>query len=216
MICLALFASIDKSGGDDLTIFVHGTYSSPKDADKEFLNTLSKTYNEAVYQFDWSGKNGTENGAGADNSSFARLNAGFRLSEFVENYKFEEGETLNIIAHSHRGNVVKDFTQLYQGDKKIDNVTFMGTPVRKDYEIDYSKFGDNAVIRNVYDTSDMVQRLGGSDFQFNFGVNVDKIGIADRLMTNDKVEDIEVESGNHPVNSHSDLDDKKIWKQFND
>ena len=81
----ALFASLDKSGGDDLTIFVHGTYSSPKDADKEFLNTLSKTYNEAVYQFDWSGKNGTENGAGADNSSFARLNAGFRLSEFVEN-----------------------------------------------------------------------------------------------------------------------------------
>jgi filamentous hemagglutinin len=210
------FSSLDKAKGDDLTIFVHGTYSSPKDADKEFLDILSKTYHEPVYQFDWSGKDGTENGAGADNSSFARLNAGFRLSEFVENYKFEEGETLNIIAHSHGGNVVKDFTQLYQGDKKIDNVIFLGTPVIKDYEIDYSKLGDNAVIRNVYDTSDIVQRAGGSDFQFNFGVNVDKIGIADRIMTNGKVKNIEVESGNHPVNSHSDLDDKKVWEQFND
>ncbi|AXX85313.1 esterase/lipase family protein [Aliarcobacter skirrowii] len=202
---------------DDLTIFVHGTYSSPKDADKDFLEAVGKTYNETVYQFDWSGKDGTENGSGADNSFWSRANAGLRLSEFVENYEFKDGEPLNIIGHSHGGNVIKDFTQFYQGDKKIDNVVFMGTPVRKDYPIDYSKFSENSSIKNVYDTSDVVQKLGGSDVQFGvFGVNIDKIGMGDRNINNPKVQNIEVESGNHPKNSHSDLDSKKVWEQFND
>ena len=49
-----------------------------------------------------------------------------------------------------------------------------------------------------------------------FGVNIDKIGMGDRNINNIKVQNIEVESGNHPINSHSDLDSKKVWEQFND
>lgn len=210
------FALLDKEAGDNLTIFVHGTFASPQSADKDFLEAVSKTYNEAVYQFDWSGKDGDAGGLGAENTTYARLNAASRLTEFVENHQFQDGEKLNIVMHSHGGNVGKDFTQLYEGDKKIDNMTFMGTPVRDDYVIDYSKFVENANIINVYDTSDMVQRGGGSDFQFNFGVNIDKIDIADRIITDFKVKNIEVESGSHPIDSHSDLDSKKVWEQFND
>ncbi|MBY0540555.1 MAG: hemagglutinin repeat-containing protein, partial [Campylobacterales bacterium] len=209
-------AKADSGDGriDDLTIFVHGTYSSPKDADKDFLDSVSKTYNEPVYQFDWSGKDGTENGSGADNSFWSRANAGFRLSEFIENYEFKDGETLNIIGHSHGGNVIKDLTQFYQGDKKIDNVVFMGTPVRKDYEIDYSKFSENSTIKNIYDTSDVVQILGGIYSYKSYLNNLSSLGYDSRIQ--DGTKNIRVESGNHPINSHSDLDSVKVWEQFND
>ncbi|WP_165844108.1 hypothetical protein [Aliarcobacter skirrowii] len=32
----------------------------------------------------------------------------------------------------------------------------------------------------------------------------------------DGTKNIRVESGNHPINSHSDLDSVKVWEQFND
>jgi len=211
----AEFKGLDKSKGDNLTIFLHGTYSSPKNADPAFIKAVGNTFNEDVVQFDWSGKGGTANGSGAENSSEARSTAAIRLAQFVEGYQFKEGEPLNIIAHSHGGNVIKDFTQFYEGTKTIDNVIFMGTPARDDYFIDYSKFGTNAKIINVYDTSDMVQRLGGSDVQKgNYVINFDRIGIADRAIDNPKVNNIEVESGSHPTKSHSDLDTKKVWEQI--
>lgn len=125
--------------------------------------------------------------------------------------------------HSHGGNVGKDFTQLYEGDKKIDNMTFMGTPVRDDYVIDYSKFVENANIINVYDTSDMVQRIGGFD---DFGKT-----FASQKVDDNNVKNIKVESPNfgtiiYPTSilnikeqlleDHSNLDTKDVWEQFNE
>jgi len=45
------------------------------------------------------------------------------LLKLVENHQFAEREKLNIISHSHGGNVVKEFTQNYKGEKKIDTST---------------------------------------------------------------------------------------------
>ncbi len=211
------FDNLDKSIGDNLTIFVHGTYSSPKDANKDFIEAVGKTYDEKVYQFDWSEKGGISGGNSADNKRESRENAAFRLTEIVENHKFKKDEKLNIVGHSHGGNVIKDFTHFYNGNKKIDNVTFMGTPVRHDHQIDYSKFEDNAKILNVYDSSDIVQKLGGIDIQFeSFNVNIDKVDLANRKINNKKVNNTQVESGNHPRSSHSNLDSKEVWDQFND
>ncbi len=217
------FENLDKSVGDDLTIFIHGTYSSPKDANKDFIKALSKTYNEKAYQFDWSGKVGTSGGNGADNKRKSRKNAALRLTKIVKNHKFKKNEKLNIVGHSHGGNVIKDFTQFYNGNKKIDNVTFMGTPVRSDHSIDYSKFEDNAKIINVYDSSDIVQKLGGFD---NEGRS-----FAVQTIKNNNLKNIKVETPNtgiiiYPtsilniykqlIQDHSNLDSKEVWKQFND
>ena len=35
-------------------------------------------------------------------------------------------------------------------------------------------------------------------------------------MDNSKVNNIEVESGSHRTKSHSDMDSKNVWEQFND
>jgi hypothetical protein len=219
--------NVDVSMGDDLTVFVHGTYSSPAGADRDFIDAVSKTYGEKVYQFDWSGEGGTANGTGADNKRESRENAAVRLTEYVENYQFKDGEKLNVIGHSHGGNVLKDFTQMYEGDKKIDNATFMGTPVRNDHVIDYNKFEDSSKIQNVYDSSDLVQRLGGTDtpkvdtnkpnvlIDVTFG-NVD---IAKQKINNENVENIKVEVPNknfydEPFGDHSNMDSKEVWEKI--
>ncbi|AXX85310.1 Uncharacterised protein [Aliarcobacter skirrowii] len=37
-----------------------------------------------------------------------------------------------------------------------------------------------------------------------------------RKINSDKVDNVEVESGNHPKKSHSNMDSKDVWKQFNE
>ncbi len=95
---------------ESLTIFVHGTNSSPADADQNFIKALDETYNEEVVQFEWSG----------ENNKAARTEVAQELLKFVENYEFKDGEKFNLIGHSHGGNVEKEFTQFYKGDKRID------------------------------------------------------------------------------------------------
>ena len=228
----AEFAGLEKEKGDNLTIFVHGTYSSPKTSDPAFINAVSSTYKEKVYLFDWSGIDGAANGDGADNNAKARLNAASRLSEYIASHPFKEGEKLNLIGHSHGGSVEKAFTNLYNGDKKIDNMVFLGRPVRNDYQINYNIFDKNAKILNVYDNSDMVQRLGGSDIYLSpDGLKIDRIGIGGRTIDNRRVVNIQVESPNYGITlyptslfnikeqlfeDHSNLDTKNVWKQIND
>ena len=56
----------------------------------------------------------------------------------------------------------------------------------------------------------MVQRIGGNFIDLNF------IGFGKRTIKNSKVKNIEVESGNHPFDSHSDMDSKNVWEQINE
>lgn len=213
------FVGLNKELGDNLTIFVHGTFSSPKDADKDFLNSVSNTHNEPVYQFDWSGKGGTAEGEGAENSAQARAYAAWRLAQYIENYTFKEGEPLNIIAHSHGGNVFKDFTQFYEGTKKIDTVVLMGTPVRDDHFIDYSKFDENAKIINVYDTSDVVQAIGSINGVKSYLLNKYTLGLASRVIPNENINNIKIEVPNNNwydglIGDHVNMDSEAVWEMI--
>jgi hypothetical protein len=92
-----------------------------------------------------------------------RLAAAKALVEYYENYQFTEGEEFNFIVHSHGGNVLKEFTQLWHG-RPIDNIVFLGTPHRDDYFLNYSKLAPNANLINVYDRGDWVQTTAAQTF----------------------------------------------------
>ncbi|UFH60180.1 hypothetical protein LN246_04860 [Sulfurovum mangrovi] len=207
--------AIDPDGA--LTIFVHGTFSSPKDADPDFIKAVGKTFNEKVYQFNWGGDNGMAGSKGAENNSNARTNAAFRLAKFVENYDFKDGEKLNIVMHSHGGNVGKDFTQFYEGKKKIDNFIMMGTPQRDDYFLDKDQFEDGANILNVYDSSDMVQLGGGIHGLKSFLQSRYTFGYSTRLQEGGKNMQVEVPNKNWydgAFGDHVNMDSSSVWKEI--
>lgn len=157
------YNALDKSKGDDLTVFVHGTFSNPESADREFIKVVGESFGEPVFQFNWSGVGGGIGAGindGAENNIPARVNAGSRLSDFIELYDFKDGEPLNIIAHSHGGNVVKEFTQIYEGDKKVDAIYFLGTPHRSSHTLNWDVLSKDSIKVNAYDNSDLVQLLG--------------------------------------------------------
>lgn len=94
-----------------------------KEAEPEFIEALEETFGEEVRQLEWSGKN----------TKAARSEAAQKLKADIENHEFKEGEGIHIITHSHGGNVFKEFTQIYDGERKIDSSVFLGTPHRDDY-----------------------------------------------------------------------------------
>ncbi|ASM40166.1 hypothetical protein CSPB_0955 [Campylobacter sputorum subsp. bovis] len=201
------FVMLDKDMGDNLSIFIHGTWSSPKDADPKFIEALSTTFKEPIYQFKWSGENHKK----------ARARGAIKLTEFVENYKFKEGEALNLVMHSHGGNVGKDFTQFYEGDKKIDNFIMLGTPVRDDYFINYDNFTENANILNVYDSSDIVQVGGKFEFK-NYTINI-YMGDGWHKIDDSKINNIKIETPNNRwydglIGDHTNMDSKPVWEQI--
>jgi hypothetical protein len=191
------FATLDKSLGDDLSIFIHGTFSSPVDTDKDFIKALEKKFGEKIYQFNWSGKGGMVGGKEdkAENSAKARITDAVRLMREVEEYKFKDNEKLNIVMHSHGGNVGKDFTQFYEGDKKIDNFMMLAVPHRDDFFLNYDKFEKNANIVNVFDSSDLVQKMGVIEVS-NYSISLPSFSLGKREIDNPRVRNIKVEVPN--------------------
>ncbi len=93
-----------------LTVIVHGTYAAGADyaqQDAAFNRVVGETFGESAVPHDWSG----------GNSPAARTEAAAGLKAMIDAHEFGEGESLNIVAHSHGGNVVKEYTQL-QGPKE--------------------------------------------------------------------------------------------------
>jgi len=109
---------------DELTIYLQGTdlfgkRAKNKEASiehgQEMAELIAKTLGDegnGVY-FDWNGENTME----------ARTENAYRLKEFVENYEFKEDEPLNLVGHSHGGNVNKIFTQIYNFNNNVDNLS---------------------------------------------------------------------------------------------
>ena len=209
------FNNLDKTKGDNLAVFVHGTNSSPEDADPKFIKAMSDTYKEEIIQLRWSGENNKK----------ARSKAAKDLLDLVQKHKFKEGEKLNLGGHSHGGNVLKKFTNIYQGDKKIDNMVFLGTPVRDDYKLNNKVLSKDSKVLNVYDKSDIWQVLGGTDSDY--------FGLAERIINNPRVNNIKVETPNNiniyniinPIgsaifdslsNDHTEMDNKKVWDEINE
>jgi hypothetical protein len=94
-------------------------------------------------------------------SVFARKEGALKLANYFIEHTLDPGERLNIVSHSHGGNLVKEFTNL-PGVPKIDTVVNLATPQREEHIINLNQVGNYF---NVYSIYDGVQdNLGGYDW----------------------------------------------------
>jgi RHS repeat-associated protein len=138
---------IDADG--HLTIIVPGTGNKHKDWDNSgFKAQVSKKFGENAIVL------GNDH---MGNSKQARAAAAKQLEGLIAGHDFAPGEKLNIVSHSHGGNVVAEATQ--EGlSHKIDTLVTLGVPVRSDYQFNESVISQHL---NVYSNHDYVQRAGG-------------------------------------------------------
>jgi RHS repeat-associated protein len=147
--------------------FIHGTWSDPSFMTSSQKDRIKNEYqNKQRYSPDWTG----------DNTSRARVAAANKIAEFV--IKNQSESTVTLVGHSHGGNVAilaaNIISDKLGGDVKINLLT-INTPVRDDYQLDEDSGVEHI---NVYNNSDVVQKLGGTDGDGK------KIGIAGRKFKN--------------------------------
>ncbi len=198
---------------NNLTLFVHGTNSSPKESDPDFIKAVGDTFGEEVSQPEWSG----------GNSKSARSGGANTLLDIVDNHEFAPGEKLNIVDHSHGGNVTKEFTQIYSGDKKIDSLVFLGTPHRSDYQLDRSDLSSNASLINVYDKGDwLIQPILGAGLSGSLASQKLNGAINIPIKQTDTFTYWNWQTGQiittHPgvgwLDSHVNLDSSPVWNTY--
>jgi RHS repeat-associated protein len=152
--------AIDPDGR--LTIFIHGTGNQEGMDDENYRNKVTSDLGDSSNTaFKWSG----------GNSVAAREEGGASLAEFINSYEFSEGEALNIVAHSHGGNVAIE--AINQGlNKQVNNLVTLGTPVREEQFLWKADKVDNFI--NVYNRRDNVQTGGKfiSSFPFSFNARM--------------------------------------------
>lgn len=137
-----------------LTVFVHGTDSSPDKFDDNYVQTVTSQMGDTnAIVFDWSVDTFNDS-----NSHDTRIEASEKLHKLIADYEFSPGETLNIVAHSHGGNVVMDAINTGL-DRKVDNLVLMGAPVRDEYSLKNRNDVGNAY--NIYSSLDLIQTGGG-------------------------------------------------------
>lgn len=79
------------------------------------------------------------------------------------------GEDLNIVSHSHGGNVVKDYSQI-PGAPQVDTAINLGTPQRSEHIMNLERVGNYF---NVYSIYDGVQDdFGGIDWETVINMDV--------------------------------------------
>jgi RHS repeat-associated protein len=148
-----------------LTIVVHGTFahgSATFMPGGHFFQHVARTFGDRTVSFQWSGGDTTE----------ARSKAAADLANYVRNYKFAPGEQLNIVAHSHGGNVVIQAINAVLGHR-VDNLVTLGTPANIGYRL-------NETVKNflaVSGSHDLIQVLGGRNFRVPF---LGEFGLAGR------------------------------------
>lgn len=139
---------------DNRTIFVHGTFSDSTTFKDEFIaSTLDMICDYNFNLLNWSGKN----------TKIARKEAAKNLLKLIDNeYEYKKDEIINLVGHSHGGNVIKEFTNIYDNDYKIRILNY-ATPNRPDYKIEEEKIID---FYNIYHKNDNIIQgfVGGFDF----------------------------------------------------
>lgn len=182
------------------TVVVPGTFNDSEDENPQtwsdtgtaskFLDRVGKTFGETAEIFKWSGGNNVE----------ARQAAAESLADMINNYQFADGELLNIIGHSHGGNVGILASALI--DRQVDNLVTLGTPVRTVYQP--STNVSNHI--NVYSRFDKVQRLG------EVGDPLTVTGIDPRLYSGANNVGVGLRAGIFPTKSHTNLwQNKSVW-----
>jgi RHS repeat-associated protein len=143
----------DPVGNSDpsglLTIVIPGTDYKPDDWYKPgVLQRVENTFCEHAHLWTkgWSGGNYWQD----------RKRAAKALAEFINSYAFAPGETLNIVAHSHGGNIAFEASWLL--NRPIDNLVTLGTPIRGDYALNPNRIGRHI---HGYSDNDQVQVRGG-------------------------------------------------------
>jgi hypothetical protein len=195
-----------------LTIIVHGTGATGADYAQPgsgFNKAVSATFKETAVAFNWSG----------DNTIAARTAGATALAAMISKHKFAPGEKLNIVAHSHGGNVVKTYTGL-SGARKIDTLVNLGTPQRDDFQINAGKVDEYL---NVFSIHDFVQTHGGYTDIHNpitgntTHVEVGPAGRQDPTALNVEASTVTVPGrlyGTREMNvGHSDLHTVPVWTQ---
>jgi RHS repeat-associated protein len=126
----------DPVGNNDpsglLTLVIPGTTYDPDEwYESGVLRRAENTFCEHAHLWTkgWSGGNYWQD----------RRMAAKALAEFINSYAFAPGETLNIVAHSHGGNIAFEASWLL--NRPIDNLVTLGTPIRGDYALNPNRVG---------------------------------------------------------------------------
>lgn len=124
------------------------------------------------------------------------------LEDLVKDHKLEKGERINIVAHSHGGNVALEGSK----DMWIDVLVTLGTPVRDDYKGNSQNIG---VWIQGWAAGDSVQIRGGHGDMWCWGMG--ECGPVGREFSDaDDNVDTGIETG--PLQSHADLHTPNTWK----
>ncbi len=193
---------------NNLTMFVTGTdpeqkKSSSKDLDPKLRNAVEQTFNEELTDFEWTGGNTQE----------ARTQAAHNLNEIISNHEFAPGEQLNLVGFSHGGNDLKEFTQIYSGNKKIDNLIFLGTPHRLDYQLDFSDLSGDANLVSIYGNRDGIQTRGYVDGNIVNGALAQE-NYTLQIMNGFKNIKVQQPFYYYPLIGHINLKSEKVWHNF--
>ncbi len=194
-----------------LTVIVPGTFYNKENwsesrAAGDFIANVENTFGEEPKILSWSG----------GNSRSARSEGASMLVDLIDNHPFTADEKLNLIGHSHGGNIAIEASHLI--DRRIDNLVTLGTPVRQDYKVNEQVIGNHV---NAYSYLDPVQVLGGQAFAFGgFGVGIAPLSFgfkpAERTYGSANNLNITAEAGGI-LGSHSNLvTAPQVWSRIDD
>jgi hypothetical protein len=126
-----------------------------------------------------------------------------QLALFLNGYRKQHPcEPINIVAHSHGGNVAFEASKY----GSINELVTLGTPIGL-HTPDTANIG---LLINVYSTTDEVQSHGGNEHSF-FGQEYGSAGRT--LPENGTVLDVEVQTQGNGIESHSELHTPGVWGQ---
>lgn len=157
---------VDPSGL--LTLLVHGTGGEATDHEwaeigSEFWQAVSSTFGEEARTFNWREYSSVFQVTIASGYT-GIFSGGQKLANFLNNeYPWKEGEKLNIIAHSHGGNIVNAASSYLT--RQIDNLITLGTPQNTDLAVINGSVGAKNHC-NVSSLADYKQFGGSSAAQY--------------------------------------------------
>ena len=152
---------IDPDG--KLNIVIAGTWGKGwenwqgNEAMSSFVNSVADTFGSAGGGI---GKTWVEAVPELRDNKVSRAAVADRIAGRIGAYEFAPGETLNIVGHSHGGNVAALLSNML--DRPIDNLVTLGTPIRSDYQFNEGNIGNHV---NAYSQGDIIQAQGGGKFR---------------------------------------------------
>ncbi len=175
----------------DMTIIIHGTWAASDDWWRpngrlwQYINTMTGNVYSGNDPFSWSGGNSTDD----------RRIAAENLFTWVNNHP---ADNLDIIAHSHGGNVCFLATRL---GLKIRRLITLGTPIRTEFIPDLRKID---ILHNIFSTWDSVQTPFGT--YPNKRAEGRTLADSSKLLNHHATED-----GYGGCPGHSDLHERETW-----